>query len=51
VFTSKWLGDDAKIKFRECGMDPDHSQIMTEYGMKPGDRPGTYLYPRIWERS
>jgi len=21
VFTSRWLGDDARIKFRECGMD------------------------------
>ena len=51
VFTSKWLGDDVRIKFRECGMDPDHSAIMTEYGLKPGDRPGTDLYPRIWSRA
>jgi len=51
VFTSKWLGDDARIKFRECGMDPDHSAIMTEYGLKPGDRPGTKLYPKIWQRN
>jgi ectoine hydroxylase-related dioxygenase (phytanoyl-CoA dioxygenase family) len=51
VFTSKWLGDDVRIKFRECGMDPDHSAIMTEYGLKPGDRPGTDLYPQIWSRS
>ncbi|MFK7730839.1 MAG: phytanoyl-CoA dioxygenase family protein [Pseudomonadales bacterium] len=50
VFTSKWLGDDVRIKFRECGMDPDHSAIMTEYGLKPGDRPGTELYPHIWSR-
>jgi len=42
-------GDDARIKFRECGMDPDHSAIMTEYGLKPGDRPGTELYPKIWQ--
>ena len=48
VFTSKWLGDDARIKFRECGMDPDHSAIMTQYGLKSGDRPGTDLYPRVW---
>ena len=48
VFTSKWLGDDVRIKFRECGMDPDHSEIMTRYGLKPGDRPGTGLYPRVW---
>ena len=51
VFTNKWLGDDARIKFRECGMDPDHSAIMTEYGLKPGDRPGTDLYPKIWQQS
>jgi ectoine hydroxylase-related dioxygenase (phytanoyl-CoA dioxygenase family) len=51
VFTTKWLGDDVRIKFRECGMDPDHSEIMTEYGLKPGDRPGTELYPRVWSRG
>lgn len=51
VFTSKWLGDDARIVFRECGMDPDHSAIMTEYGLTPGDRPGTKLYPRVWQRA
>ena len=51
VFTTKWLGDDVRIKFRECGMDPDHSAIMTQYGLKSGDRPGTDLYPRIWSRG
>ena len=51
VFTTKWLGDDVRIKFRECGMDPDHSAVMAEYGLKPGDRPGTDLYPQIWSRS
>lgn len=51
VFTTKWLGDDVRIKFRECGMDPDHSVVMTERGLKPGDRPGTDLYPRIWEMA
>jgi len=51
VFTSKWMGDDVRIKFRECGMDPDHSDIMTKHGLKPGDRPGTELYPRIWTKS
>jgi hypothetical protein len=50
VFTTKWLGDDVRIKFRDCGMDPDHSAIMTEYGLKPGDRPGTELYPQVWPR-
>jgi len=47
VFTTKWLGDDVRIRFREGGMDPDHSQVMTERGLKPGDRPGTDLYPRV----
>ncbi len=51
VFTTKWLGDDVRIKFRECGMDPDHSAIMIEQGLKPGDRPGTDLYPRVWIRT
>ena len=50
VFTTKWLGDDVRIKFRECGMDPDHSAIMTEHGLKDGDRPGTDLYPQVWQR-
>ena len=51
VFTPKWLGDDVRIKFRECGMDPDHSKAMTQYGLKPGDRPGADLYPQIWSRK
>jgi ectoine hydroxylase-related dioxygenase (phytanoyl-CoA dioxygenase family) len=51
VFTTKWLGDDVRIKFRECGMDPDHSTIMSEHGLKPGDRPGTDLYPQVWSRA
>jgi ectoine hydroxylase-related dioxygenase (phytanoyl-CoA dioxygenase family) len=50
VFTSKWLGDDARIKFRECGMDPDHTECMLAAGLKEGDRPGTDLYPEIWRR-
>ncbi|MEM7195345.1 MAG: phytanoyl-CoA dioxygenase family protein [Pseudomonadota bacterium] len=50
VFTSKWLGDDVRIKFRTCGMDPDHSEIMTQHGLKPGDRPGTDLYPEVWSQ-
>ena len=47
VFTTKWLGDDVRIRFRECGMDPDFSQTMRERGLKPGDRPGTDLYPQL----
>ena len=48
VFTTKWVGDDVRIKFRDCGMDPDLSSDMIEKGLKPGDRPDTDLYPRIW---
>ncbi len=48
VFTTKWVGDDVRIKFRDCGMDPDHSADMIEKNLKPGDRLGTNLYPRIW---
>jgi ectoine hydroxylase-related dioxygenase (phytanoyl-CoA dioxygenase family) len=51
VFTTKWLGDDVRIKFRDCGMDPDHSAVMTAHGLKPGDRPGTDLYPQVWPRG
>jgi len=51
VFTTKWLGDDVRIKFRDCGMDPDHSSVMTQHGLKPGDRPGTGLYPQVWTRD
>lgn len=51
VFTSKWLGDDVRIAFREWGMDPDHSEVMGAHGLAPGDRPGTDLYPRLWERK
>jgi len=38
-----------RIVFRDQGMDPDHSEIMTTYGLAPGDRPGTELYPQVWE--
>jgi len=51
VFTTKWLGDDVRIKFRNCGMDPDFSSLMIEKGLKFGDRPDTDLYPQIWKRS
>ena len=32
------------------GADPGHSAFMTEYGLKPRDRPGTDLYPGIWSQ-
>jgi len=48
VFTSKWLGDDVRIAFRNEGMDPDFSQMMRSYGLDHGDRPETDLLPRVW---
>lgn len=51
VFNTQWLGDDVRILFRSTGMDPDHSQVMTELGLQPGDRIGTDLYPEVWQRS
>ncbi len=47
VFTTKWLGDDVRIRFRDEGMDPDFSSIMRSYGLASGDRPGTALLPEI----
>jgi len=51
VFTTKWLGDDARIKFRNYGMDPDFSSLMIKKGLKSGDRPDTDLYPKIWQKN
>ena len=51
VFTSKWLGDDVTIAFRDEGMDPDFSEVMTRHGLQPGDRPGTALLPEVWAAS
>lgn len=51
VFNTQWLGDDVRIKFRSEGMDPDHSAVMTEAGLTPGDRVGTDLYPEVWGRT
>lgn len=50
VFNTKWAGDDARVIFRETGMDPDHRGAMTEVGLKPGDQLGTDLYPEVWRR-
>lgn len=47
VFNTQWLGDDVRVCFRNEGMDPDHSQIMTQLGLKPGDRIGGALYPEF----
>lgn len=50
VFNTKWLGDDVRVKFRETGMDPDHSQVMRDVGLSNGDVIGTHLYPEVWSR-
>ncbi len=51
VFNTKWLGDDVRVAFRPYGMDPDHREVMTARGLKPGDRIGTDLYPEVWTRA
>ena len=51
VFTTKWAGDDISIKFRDYGMDPDHSAEMIEKGLKSGDCLGTDMYPQIWTKN
>lgn len=48
VFNTQWLGDDARVCFRPEGMDPDHSQVMTDFGLSDGDRPGGEFYPVVW---
>lgn len=50
VFNTKWCGDDVRVDFRPWGMDPDHSEVMTEMGLKPGDHLGSALYPTVWQR-
>ena len=51
IFTTKWMGDDVRIKFRNYGMDPDFSSVMIKKGLKSGDRPDTDMYPQIWPKS
>ncbi len=51
VFNTQWLGDDVRVTFRPEGMDPDHTEVMTEVGLSPGDRIGTHLYPKLWQRA
>jgi len=48
VFNTQWLGDDVRVIFRDEGMDPDHSEVMTAAGLRPGDRVGGVLYPEVW---
>ena len=45
------VGDDVRVRFRPEGMSPDHSEIMTEYGLSDGDRIGTDQYPLVWNRA
>lgn len=47
VFNTQWLGDDVRVCFRTEGMDPDHSQLMRELGLKPGKRIGGEMYPEF----
>ena len=51
VFTTKWMGDDVRIKFRNYGMDPDFSSVMVKKGLKSGDRPSTDMYPLVWSKK
>ncbi len=51
VFTSKWLGDDARIAFRDVGMDPDFSDLMKAHGLAHGDRPDSPLFPCVWSAN
>ncbi len=48
VFNTKWAGDDVRVKFRKTGMDPDHTEAMTDVGLREGDALGTDLYPQVW---
>ncbi len=50
VFNTQWLGDDVRVRFREEGMDPDHTDVMTAAGLSDGDVIGTDLYPELWRR-
>ncbi|MFW2381945.1 MAG: phytanoyl-CoA dioxygenase family protein [Acidimicrobiales bacterium] len=51
VFTSKWLGDDVRVAFRDEGMDPDFSDIMRSHGLSVGDRPVAPPFPEVWARA
>ena len=51
IFTTKWMGDDVRIKFRNYGMDPDFSSVMIKKGLKSGDRPDTDMYPLVWSKK
>ncbi len=48
VFNTQWLGDDVRINFRPEGMDPDHTDVMTKAGLRPGDQVSGDLYPKVW---
>lgn len=37
--------DDVVERFH---LDPDHQEVMTRAGLRPGDRAGTDLYPEVW---
>lgn len=50
VFNTKWCGDDVRVSFKEWGMDPDHTEVMTSVGLREGDCLGGDLYPELWHR-
>lgn len=51
VFNTKWCGDDVRVSMKPWGMDPDHTGVMTEQGLKDGDRLGGPLYPLVWRKE
>ena len=51
VFNTQWVGDDARVIFRPEGMDPDHSDVMRDLGLNPGDKLSGSLYPKVWARK
>jgi ectoine hydroxylase-related dioxygenase (phytanoyl-CoA dioxygenase family) len=51
VFNTKWAGDDVRVIFRQCKMQPDHREKMISGGMKPGDPLDPRTYPLLWPRA
>ena len=47
VFNTQWLGDDVRVRFKDHGMDPDHSDKMRLGGMQTGDQLNGDIYPRL----
>ena len=47
VFNTHWLGDEVRDRFKDHGMDPDHSDKMRLVGMETGDQLNGDIYPRL----